>query len=350
MAERDASIDTLRGIACVLLVTMHVIGYDEGSGIHIPDGSALRWYTDSMVYLRMPLFSFLAGFVYAWRPTHAPTVYPTFMSAKMRRLLVPYVVFVPLIGVAQTLVPDANNSTGRNTFEWFLYALPPYWFLLAMFWIFAVVALLDSWRLLEHRPVVLGVFAALAAVNSFTPVVDIDFLQIGPAVSLATFFIAGLSATRFGWRRLPRQWGGIALAVFTALFAYTQLGVSGLIPQVAARGDILGIALGTAFPLALLALGVRSAALAWIGHHSSGIFLVHPFLSAGARALQNRVGLTEPLLQFAVGSLAGIFGSILVVRVMQRNTVGRVVLGEKSRWQVADGPVSKPRAQRRGQG
>lgn len=149
---RDLSVDTLRGIACILLVTMHVIGYDENQGIHVPDTSALRWYTESFVYLRMPLFTFLSGFVYAWRPAKHGQ-YRSFMGKKARRLLVPYVIFVALIGVMQTAVPGANNPTALAPWEWFIYSLSPYWFLISTFWLFAITALLDSYNGSSHLSV-----------------------------------------------------------------------------------------------------------------------------------------------------------------------------------------------------
>ncbi len=122
-ANRDIRIDTLRGVACLLLVSMHVIGHNSTAGIRVDDDSAYRWFADSFMYLRMPLFSVLAGFVYGWRPLRARSAYRGFMGKKARRLLIPYLVFVPLIGLAQSIVPDANNPTQLAPWEWLVYSL-----------------------------------------------------------------------------------------------------------------------------------------------------------------------------------------------------------------------------------
>ena len=65
MSTKNLKIDTLRGLASVLLVTYHVIGTGSDSGLRIPDGEPVQLFNDSLMYLRMPLFSFLSGFVYA---------------------------------------------------------------------------------------------------------------------------------------------------------------------------------------------------------------------------------------------------------------------------------------------
>lgn len=83
---RDTRVDTLRGIACLLLVAYHVIGGEEGRGLDVSSGSFLVWFSDSMAYLRMPLFTFLAGFVFAARPNLSSQT-GRFMWGKVRRLL-----------------------------------------------------------------------------------------------------------------------------------------------------------------------------------------------------------------------------------------------------------------------
>src|SRR5688500_6001125 len=66
--RRDIPIETMRGIACVLLVAFHVIGDSATAGIHVADDSGFRYFANSFQYVRMPLFSFISGVVYAWRP------------------------------------------------------------------------------------------------------------------------------------------------------------------------------------------------------------------------------------------------------------------------------------------
>lgn len=307
---------------------MHVIGFDAHSGIRVPDDSWYRWYGESFIYLRMPLFTFLAGLVYAWRPAEHGR-YRTFISKKVRRLIVPYVIFVALIGVLQTVLPGANNPTVLSPIEWFVYSLSPYWFLLSTFWIFAVVALLDSYGLLSRWYVIGGLATVLVALNMLTRPGSETILQYGNALTLAPFFLAGVMFHRFSWRMMPRWLLVILACVTVVLFAYTQMGIAGLVPEVDSRNEPLGVLLGVLFPVVVLSLRIGSPAVAWVGGYSSGIFLLHPFTVAGVREILERLGVADPLVLFLLCTIAGISLAILGTYLLKKVRVGRVMLGER---------------------
>ena len=63
MRERY-NIDELRGFACLLLVSLHVIGHSPKVGMRLEEGSLLRYTADSWLFVRMPLFTFISGLVY----------------------------------------------------------------------------------------------------------------------------------------------------------------------------------------------------------------------------------------------------------------------------------------------
>ncbi|MGO1665278.1 MAG: acyltransferase family protein, partial [Micrococcaceae bacterium] len=224
---RNIPVDTLRGVACLFLVTFHVIGHTATAGIQVADDSALRYYTDSVDYLRMPLFTLLSGLVYAWRPLGDVHGYGTFMAKKARRLLVPYIVFVPAIGITQTVLDSTNTSREFEPLTWLLYSLSPYWFLLTTFWIFAVVALLDSLGLLSSRVNFAVLFLASVAVVLFTTTESFRVLQLGQALTLAPFFLAGVGMVRFSL--FPSRTGvKVALtAVLLAVIVAVQLSLNG---------------------------------------------------------------------------------------------------------------------------
>ena len=311
-----------------MLVCFHVIGHDATAGIQVTDDSIFRWFTDSAVYLRMPLFSFLAGLVYAWRPLTSINAYPNFMGKKVRRLLIPYVIFVPLIGVVQTYLPGANNPPDGNVGTGLLYSISPYWFLLSTFWIFAVIALMDSFNLLARREVVVGLIAALVTCSMLVPELP-TMLQAQNALTLAPFFVTGLATARFQFDTMrPALLAAFGVA-FVALLVYTQLGVFDVLDYADSRRNLGGIALGILFPLLFLALGWRNQALARIGVYSSGIFLLHSFVIGGTRAVMNKAGVTADWVQFITLVTAGIVLSIAGVIVLRKFRVGRVMLGEK---------------------
>ena len=330
LGNRNIPVDTLRGIACIFLVTFHVIGDTSSAGIHVADDSAFRYYTDSVVYLRMPLFTLLSGMVYAWRPLRDTRRYPDFMRKKARRLLVPYVIFVPVLGFTQMVAPGVNGSVDFEPVNWLLTSLGPYWFLLTTFWMFAVVALLDSYRLLESPLVFGALFVAVLAVVAAVHTEGFDFLQLGQALSRFPFFLAGMAFHRF--RLIPGRAATIAAVtvLLVALVVVVQLAVRGTIGDMDSRHNIVGIALGIVFPLAFLSWKLQSHLLAWIGGYSSGIFLLHSFAVGFFRAVLDALGVEADTPLFILASLGGLFGSIFGVWLLRKVTVGKIILGEKT--------------------
>ncbi|WP_062304559.1 acyltransferase family protein [Demequina subtropica] len=325
MAARDKTVDSLRGIACILLVTLHVAQNRWG------EADYLEWYADTFLYIRMPLFAFLSGVVYAWRPLTDPALYGSYLGKKVRRLLVPYLIFVPLIGIAQYTV-GFGDPIGLAPWNWLLYSLAPYWFLLATFWVYAAVALADSYGVLNRRTSVAAVFAALVAINVLVNLTAAtSLLQFTSALYLGLFFIAGLASVRFGWVRAGRGWAWAMTGATVLLLAYTQLAVLDIWSISShQRQDILGIVLGITFPLAFIGFGLKHDFLAWIGGYSYGIFLLHPFAILAAAGATRALGVEILPLNLALMSIAGIFGSILGVKALRTFGAGRAALGERT--------------------
>lgn len=79
--KKSLEIETLRGLACLLLVLYHVIG-PLGGGLKIDLGSPFRVIADSMVYVRMPLFTFISGYIYSRSTKFAAMTFPHSSAAR----------------------------------------------------------------------------------------------------------------------------------------------------------------------------------------------------------------------------------------------------------------------------
>ena len=88
--KKDQSIETLRGLAIILMVAGHVIGNTSAHGMRVEDDSVFRHIYFSLKFLRMPLFTVISGYVYALRPLNT-TMIGRFIKGKARRILVPMV-------------------------------------------------------------------------------------------------------------------------------------------------------------------------------------------------------------------------------------------------------------------
>ncbi|MFD2015051.1 acyltransferase family protein [Vibrio olivae] len=107
MNKRNIKVDTLRGLACILLVAFHVIGSDASNGLRVDTG----WYreiNDTFAYIRMPLFTFISGVVYAYRPFNGD--FGRFLSGKFKRVLVPMLTLGTLFAIVQSATPGTNGG------------------------------------------------------------------------------------------------------------------------------------------------------------------------------------------------------------------------------------------------
>lgn len=270
--ERRANLDTARGIACVLLVFYHAVGIGPESGLRLPPSSGYSVLNDALAYVRMPLFTFLSGVVYALRPVSLASL-SRFAEAKVKRLLVPFLTITVLFTVMQRLIPGTNTSL-----EWvqipraLLWPYGHLWFLLGLAWVFAAVAALDALKALEKpgHCLILFMAGALLFELHYGP---IGVLAWNRSFYLLPFFVAGLMLTRFG----------VKWALICAPASLLSLNWP--------------ILIGVIFCTMLLSWLPAVAILARIGIFSYSIYLLHVFGTASMRMLLMRIGVeTVPLL------------------------------------------------------
>lgn len=106
---KDPNIETLRGLAILLVVAGHVIGIDATGGMKVADDSLWRYLYASLQYVRMPLFTAISGWVYALHPVAAHEA-GTFMFKKARRLLLPMICVGTLYFLIQYITPGTNRT------------------------------------------------------------------------------------------------------------------------------------------------------------------------------------------------------------------------------------------------
>jgi len=296
-------IQTLRGLACLLLVLYHVVGADPSSGLRVQDG-ALRWLNDGLAYLRMPLFTFLSGWVYGLRPFAGNS--QAFLMGKVRRLLIPMLVVGSVFALLQALAPDSNASPG----PWYLLHLLPvahFWFVESLFWVFLVIWALERSQLMAGMKGLLLVLALSCAI--YLTVGGWHWLSLDGAIYLMPYFLVGLACSRFSLHtHLANPWVRVAL-LLVAIAAIVLMGVP--TPKVDRRTVTM---LLTGVSLCLLGLG-SGLVVPWlgrIGRYSYAIYLFHVFFTAGTRMALHRIGIDVLALDLMLGLLLGLAGPMLI--------------------------------------
>jgi glucans biosynthesis protein C len=324
-------VETLRGLACLFLVAFHVIGSHATSGLHVGEDSPYRHFAVLFQHLRMPLFTFLSGFVYAYRPLVAGQ-WREFATKKLSRLVLPLLFVSTLYYLMTMVVPDATGKIPISQ-GWRIYFFPyvHFWFLQAIILIFSGVVLLEAVRALSTIWRWAAVLAATMALHLYVAHQGSEtaFFSFVDATYLAPYFLLGLGANRF--RDLLLRPGLIWIVAFCFLGAMAfhsfTIFTHG---HVATPGTVIGLLIGVTGTLTLLYFFPHMRVLELLGAYSFTVYLFHPFFVAGSRAVLKfaHIGSTE--LGFALGLAAGVLGPP-VLEIILRNMPWprRYLLGQR---------------------
>jgi fucose 4-O-acetylase-like acetyltransferase len=330
-AQKNAQIQCLRGLACILLVLYHVVGDSPSNGLRVSDGP-VRWLNDGLAYLRMPLFTFLSGWVYALRPFQGNLA--TFMLGKARRLLVPMLFVGTIFALLQSLVPGSNAAVHH----WYLLHIEPvahFWYLESLLWIFLGVALLDQWGNLD-KPLGFA-FWFMGVIGLYLTVVGPRMLGIEGAIYLAPYFLLGLALSRFdAWALITRK--GVTLFLMgVALFAILRMGLPKPNPDRKTMDMLLA---GLCLCVLVLRVPLKDAWWAKVGASSYAIYLFHVFFTAASRIATEKTGMSWLPLQLVLGGVLGVVGPMWVESLAGRSRLtGLLMLGKS---------LNKARGQRMG--
>ena len=327
----SARVQTLRGIACLLLVAFHAIGSTSASGLHVADNSAYREFTNLFVHVRMPLFTFLSGLVYAYRPLRLGNALE-FSGKKLRRLGIP-------LSVASTLLYGLHSSMHHQVPPllqiWTIYAFPYWhlWFVQALLLVFAALVVLESVKALSTFTRFLSVFTLAVALYAYGPFESTNVFGLYNATYLLPFFLGGLAAHRF--RDLLQQRATliatvVCFAVSQGIHTYVVLTRS--LPPIdpVANRSALNLLIGLSASLCALQLLPRIRYMEEIGGSSYAIYLYHPLFVAAVLYLTGAGVGTPTSLLFVVAGAAGIVGPMLMERGARYIPGGSLLLEGKA--------------------
>jgi peptidoglycan/LPS O-acetylase OafA/YrhL len=329
--EESGRVQALRGVACLLLVAFHVIGASATSGLRVPDSSAWRTFTNLVVHLRMPLFTFLSGFVYALRPL-GPGQLWTFSGRKLRRLGVPLMVASTLL---YGLHAAMHHPVPPLSQLWTVYLLPYWhlWFVQALLVVFAVLIVLESIAALSTFTRFVTVLALAMALYFAAPFRAPDGSALYNATYLLPFFLCGLGARRF------QQFLESRRALFAAVLCFvlaqgfhSYVVLTRTLPPIEPvdQRSGLNLAIGMSAALCALRLLPRGRLMERIGGSSYAIYLYHPLFVAAVLYAVGTHGTVARGPTFVVAAIAGITGPMLMELAAGHLPGGRLLLEGRS--------------------
>ncbi len=323
MKRSNIEIDTLRGLACLLVVGYHA------TDVHAPnlisgDGSFIEEFNQALFMVRMPLFTFLSGLVYSMRPVQ--TFSSPFLIGKVRRLLVPMLTVGTTLYVMQYLTPG-TVAHGEPFPLLHVEPMFPFWFLEALFQIYVIVAILEHTNQLVTLRSALAVFvgACLLCVSGL----GTEYFAFQDALYLLPFFLAGMIVRRYEILEKISDHLGIVVAVSCLAFLTFAQSIDGL--DEVPRRSFLALFVGTMCCISLIAVKPRVEVLAKLGAYSFSIYLFHIFFIGAGELLLMFAGLYEQTILLAVCLTLGVLGPIAVDHLLNGTNWTRMAFLGKSR-------------------
>ena len=326
---KDLSIETLRGIAIILVVMGHVIGSKEEGGMRVADDSFLRHLYFTFEYLRMPLFTVISGWVYALRPANLETL-RSFNVKKVRRILIPLVFVGGSYYIIQAVIPGTNFSYNiADIWRILFFPYTFYWYLQSLFIVFVIISLIDafklantfrSWFLLFIISIILLLIRDMYIPESFP-----NYFGFKGAMYLFPFFLIGV-----GIKNFKAQFNNKYFIYLTAFILLVSLIIQQLIwydlvnLKLSSSGG-LGLIIGVSGVIICLRIHFKIKWLVWMGNYAYTIFLFHSFGTSGGRIVLNAFGIYQTSLVFATSLILGLFVPIIIETILDRFGITRMM-------------------------
>ncbi len=313
---RVSHLDSLRGVACILLVVFHIIGSDSAVGLGLPLDSPWSSFNVLFENLRMPLFAFLSGVVFSFRGLNKGEE-RVLLIGKFKRL------YLPLICVGGAFLFVQANSGYSHVqveapglgyyFSVLYYARFHYWFIHAIFLVFLFLVILSLTVGVSRKSLLYSFF--ISVFLSFYIPAGIQIFSFSGFIYLLPYFLLGSLLRLYGFELSKCLKAVLICSLLFALIGkyYMQSNYGGV-----GKISIYGYLIGFSGCATLYYSGLKSSFLAYIGRYSFTIFLFHVFFLAATRVALHYMGVNSIAVHVVVALFFTIAACIVVHKLFER--------------------------------
>jgi len=322
----DDSIESLRAIAIILVLGIHVTGDPV-----ISESTNLYGYlSHAFVNVRMPLFTVISGYLYAHRRV-IQGAFQSYLEGKARRILVPLIFVSSCEFISKSILPGVNNPTDlQEIWKVAVYPYEHYWFLQAIFVIFLLVGVLDYLKIIGsfRSWVILFICSIIVSIGYADFKLSITFFSIGHATYLLPYFIIGYGLVVFRNNLFTKRIVNIALfAFFVAYLCQNYLWFSSELAPSSPR-SMLGVIVSSTACFLLMYYRKPIWGARIIGSYAFTIYLYQGFALSLARRISQLFSIQNPHIYFIfMISFAIAFGITVAVLVSKIPTLRKLMLG-----------------------
>jgi len=280
---KDGSIESLRGIAIILVV-----------GLHITNDGALESARNFYEYLgysfqniRIPLFTVISGYLYGLRPVYGGNL-GKFLSGKSRRILIPLFFVATSEYLAKSLLPGVNNPQPIGEFwKASLYPYEHFWFLQVIFLIFVIYGFLGWVKVLPSLKnwLILLFFSAFLYIVYPSLNIYISVFSVGAISYLLPFFTLGYGIANYEKLLINNRAIWFWVLTFFLVFGYQQLLWFSGDHELASKRTLVGLLVSVSSGCVLFYFRKNIKILAFVGSYAYTIYLYQGFGTSIGRRL-----------------------------------------------------------------
>lgn len=315
--KRELWVDYTKAIACLSVLTFHVIYGLQNAGIQCD--ATLTVLKEFCGIFQIPMFMVASGYLFSKRPMGN---YFKFQGRKLLNLGVPFVVFTSVYYFINSQAGSMVNFSSSTKQLWKCFLISPiaqYWYIFATILIFLLLPIVEI--IFKNEWIILFVLLAWKIINWYE--ISLGYYDYYFA-QYAFYFYLGVLYGRHNevftvkkdtYRTaIPLAMGMIAL--FASEYLY-QWGMRGIVEMV--------ISVITVYLLIYLFSNYENVLgnkfLQIIAKYSFQIYLMHTMVTAATRIVLAKIGVTQCWLQFVIGWIAGLSMTILVSFVCEKSII-----------------------------
>ncbi len=332
-----ANIETLRGMVVILVVIGHVIGSSPDGGMQLDYSSRLRYIYVWINFIQMPLFTAIAGWVYALRPVYEKEYAASFVKKKAIRLLVPMASVATLYFLLQYFVPGTNQKSELSEI-WRIYIFPYtlYWYLPSLFLMFLIQLAYDlvsgKNNTVKRWGVWLGITLVLRTIladnlfyleNAIIPHTVPNLFSFKGAITQLPFLVLGVGIQRFKSQLFTPHLKKIYLLIAMVGVIMLQLRWFHVVDQrICDAVKPIGV-MGCL--MLLLHQNYGNRFLTWIGAYAYTIYLFHGFATSGVRIGLEFLHIQWPVVIFVLSAVAAVILPVWIEGISDRFWLTRLL-------------------------
>ncbi len=312
--ERETWVDNVKVIACILVVLGHFFQGITNENI-LPRNDLFQWFNQTIYYFHVPLFFICSGYLYqtfsrvedihSWRRN---------TLKKVLNLGVPYFVFSFAKWFVKAILSDDGLS---GLFDvWFLYPMPPYWYLYALFFLFLVT---PTFR---NKTMAVGglVIAMLAKIIGM--LAECDVKAISYILSHEIWFVIGMCISVWNIKAYIKKSMIIIPIVTGVVFGVLSVLIYKANMQHAMASFIMGLIACCSIIMMVMILfkgGKQVEVFAYLSKYTMPIFLMHTLFAAPVRIILLKAGIWNAAVHVVLGLLISFVGPIVAMAIISKS-------------------------------